>query len=268
MSDMHDHNHDHHGHSHAGPNAFQGNPKTMFFFGLFAGIAACTTVALIFLVWSIASGKTLNLGAGAQQAQQVAQQPTQPTQPTQPDAPSQPVKPVDEKTDHIRGPKNAKVTVIEYSDFECPFCKRHYDTMNQVEKAYPNDVRVVYRHYPLSFHQNAMKEAEASECAAELGGNDAFWKMYDKIFTETQAGGTGLSLDRLPGIAKEIGLDQKKFSDCLASGKYQDKINQQEAEGAAAGVQGTPGTFVNGKLIEGAQPFAAFKAAIDAELKK
>lgn len=264
MSDMHDHSH---GHDHHGGN-FQGNPKTMFFLGLFAGIAACTTVALIFLVWSIASGKGLSLGAGAAQQQQPTPIVQQPTQPTQPDAPSQPVKPVDEKADHIKGAKNAKVTLIEYSDFECPFCKRHYSTIEDILKAYPNDVRLVYRHYPLSFHQNAMKEAEASECAAELGGNDGFWKMYDKIFTETQAGGTGLALERLPGIAKEIGLDEKKFSDCLNSGKYQDKINQELAEGAAAGVQGTPGTFVNGTLVEGAQPLATFKAAIDAILKK
>ena len=264
MSDMHDHSgHDHH---HGG--SMQGNPKTMFFLGLFAGIAACTTVALIFLVWSIASGKGLSLGANSGQAQQIVQQPTQPTQPSAPEAPAQPVKPVDEKADHIIGAKNAKVTLIEYSDFECPFCKRHFSTMNDVLKAYPNDVRLVFRHYPLSFHQNAMNQAEASECAAEIGGNDAFWKMHDKIFTETQSGGTGLANDRLPKIAKEIGLDEKKFTDCLNSGKYQDKVNQQLAEGSAAGVQGTPGTFVNGVLVEGAQPLATFKAAIDAALKK
>ncbi|MCC7357453.1 DsbA family protein [Candidatus Uhrbacteria bacterium] len=265
MSEMHEHG----GHSHHSGGSIQGNPKTMFFLGLFAGIAACTTVALIFLIWSIASGKGLNLGSSNNgQAQQVVQQPTQPTQPTAPQAPSQPVKPVDEKTDHIIGAKDAKVTIIQYSDFECPFCKRHFSTMNDVMKAYPNDVRMVFRHYPLSFHQNAMKEAEASECIAELKGNDAFWKFHDKIFTETQSNGTGISLERLPQIAKEIGVDEKKFNDCLNSDKYQEKINQQMAEGAAAGVQGTPGSFVNGVLVEGAQPLAAFKAAIDAALKK
>jgi len=239
----------------------------MFFLGLFAGIASCTTLALIFLVSSIVSGKGLNIGSAPVVA---AQQPVAPVaqQPTEPSAPSQPVKPVDEKTDHIIGAKNAKVTLIEYSDFECPFCKRHYTTLEDVLKAYPNDVRLVYRHYPLSFHENAMKEAEATECAAELGGNDAFWKYYHKIFTLSPGGGTGFALDRLVPTAKEIGLDEKKFKECLDSGKYVAKVNQEMAEGAASGVQGTPGTFVNGQLVEGAQPLATFKAMIDAELKK
>ncbi len=175
---------------------------------------------------------------------------------------------MDEKGDHILGPKNAKVTLVEYSDFECPFCKRHYDTMKQIQAKYPNDVRVIFRHYPLSFHQNAQKEAEASECVAELGGNDAFWKFHDKIFTQTTSNGTGFALTGLGPAAKEVGVDQGAFQKCLDSGKYASKVAKEEQEGSDAGVQGTPGTFVNGKLVEGAVPLSAFQQQIDAILKK
>lgn len=270
--ELHEHAHEY---SHEQPRPaegigpFNGPPKTMFFLGLFAGVAACTTLALVFVVWSIASGRGLSIGGGSQAAvtAPVAAAPA-PAAPAAPTAPSGPVKPVDEKTDHIKGPKNAKVTLIEYSDFECPFCKRHFDTMNQVMKQYPNDVRLVFRNYPLSFHQNAVKEAEAAECAAEIGGNDAYWKYHDKIFSQTTSNGTGFALDKLVPTAKEIGLDEAKFKTCLDSDKYAAKINQQEQEGSAAGVQGTPGTFVNGTLVEGAVPLSQFTTMIDGLLKK
>lgn len=247
---------------------FQGTPKTMFYLGLFVGIAGCSVLALALILSSVSSGKGL-LALGANP---VAAAPTPtPVAPT-PDpsaaAPAAgPVKPVDD-TDHVLGAKNAKVTLIEYSDFECPFCKRHFSTMQQVLKEYPNDVRVVFRHFPLSFHQNAEKEAEASECVAELGGNDAFWKFHDKIFTETTSNGTGIALERLGPMAKEVGVNQTEFQKCLDSNKYAAKVAQQEQEGGDAGVSGTPATFVNGTLISGAVPYAQFKASIDAELKK
>ncbi len=254
---------------------FQGSPKTLFFLGLFAGIAICTTLALVFVVSSIASGKGISLGSGAnpyRPAAAVADKPS-PAVPPNAQPPGQapagkPVKPVDEKLDHVLGTKNAKVTLIEYSDFECPFCKRHFTTMQQLFKDYSKDLRIVFRHFPLSFHQNAQKEAEASECAAELGGNVAFWKLHDKIFTETTAGGTGLSLARLTPMAKEIGLDEARFKTCLDSGKYATKVNQDLQEGSAAGVEGTPATFVNGQLISGAVPLNQFKQVIDGLLKK
>jgi len=159
------------------------------------------------------------------------------------------------------------VTLIEYSDFECPYCKTHFQTLNQVMQQYDGKVRLIYRHYPLSFHQNAEKEAEASECVAELGGNSAFWKFYEKIFTETTSNGTGIALERLGPMAKEVGVDQAAFQKCLDSGKYASLVSQDEQEGTDAGVQGTPATFVNGKLVSGAQPFANFKTIIDGLLK-
>lgn len=175
------------------------------------------------------------------------------------------------KDDHIRGNANAKVVLIEYSDYECPFCKRFHPTMQQVMQAYGDKIAWVYRHFPLSFHQNAQKEAEAAECVYEQGGNDAFWKFTDKIYDKTTANGTGFALDQLGPLAKEVGVNQQKFQSCLDSGKYTAKVNQDLAEGQAAGVTGTPGTIimVDGKaksIIPGALPFDSIKQAIDAVL--
>lgn len=263
MSMINEHEH-HHGEA---SDMWSAPPKTMFLFGFFAGIALCTSLALIFVVSNIASGKGLSFG-GSKDTTAAAPSPSapSPSAPTQPVA-AAPVKPVDEKTDHIRGAKNAKVTLIEYSDFQCPFCSRHFTTLEQALKEYPNDVRLVYRHFPLnSLHPDAQKLAEASECAAEMGGNDAFWKYHDRVFQEM--GSQTYTNARIIGIGKDIGLNEAKFKTCVDSGKYAGKVSQQLDEGSQAGVQGTPGTFVNGKLVEGAVPYAAFKSEIDAALKQ
>ena len=173
--------------------------------------------------------------------------------------------------DHIRGNKDAKVTFIEYSDFECPFCKRFEPTMQQILEEYGDEVRIVYRHYPLSFHANAQKEDEAAECASELGGNDAFWKYHDAILERTTSGGTGFALDALVPLAKELGLDESKFQDCLDSGKYAQHVKDDMSGGAAAGITGTPGSILidatgNSQLLSGAIPYATIKSAIDAAL--
>lgn len=179
--------------------------------------------------------------------------------------------PVTDK-DHVRGNRNAEVLLVEYSDLECPFCKRFHPTMQQVLKEYGNKVAWVYRHFPLSFHANAQKEAEASECAAEQGGEDVFWKYVDTIFDRTESNGTGFALTELRPLAEELGLDGGKFQQCLDSGKYEKLAKDQLDGGSAAGVSGTPGTIivVNGKptdLINGALPFEQAKSQIDAALQ-
>jgi protein-disulfide isomerase len=173
--------------------------------------------------------------------------------------------------DHIRGNKNAKVTLLEYSDFECPFCKSFDTTINDLLRSYGDKIRLVYRHYPLPFHANAQKEAEASECVADLGGNDAFWKYADAIYTRTTSTGTSIALDQLGPMAAEFGVNQEKFQACLDSGKYEKLVKDSIAEGSAAGVQGTPSTFIidskgNSELMVGAQPIDSFKTAIDKAL--
>lgn len=174
--------------------------------------------------------------------------------------------------DHIRGAKNAKVTMIEYSDLECPFCKRFHPTMQQIMKDYDGKIAWVYRHFPLSFHANAQKEAEASECVASIGGTEKYWKYIDTIFERTTANGTGFALDQLGPLAKEVGVDEAKFKECLDGGKMTARVNKDLQEGQAAGVDGTPGTILvsaNGKkaLVPGAVPVEELKSQIDALLK-
>jgi protein-disulfide isomerase/copper chaperone CopZ len=144
------------------------------------------------------------------------------------------------KDDHIRGDFNAPITLVEFSDFECPFCARHFPTLNKILSDYKGKVRLVYKHFPLGFHPNAQKAAEASECAAEQG---KFWEYHDKLFENFQ---NGYSLEKFKQWAKELGLDTKKFNDCLDSGKYAKKFQNDYQEGLQKGVNGTPSVFVNG----------------------
>lgn len=191
------------------------------------------------------------------------------------DIPQQPkpakIKPVT-SSDHIRGSVKAEVTLVVYSDFECPFCQKFHPVTQELLKTYGNKIRLVYRHFPLSFHANAQKEAEASECIAELGGNDKFWSFVDAIFERTTANGTGFALDKLGPLAAELGVDQQQFQSCLDLGKYEKLVKEQFADGTAAGVSGTPSTFIVDskgeiQIIVGAQPAEAFKTLIDQILK-
>lgn len=185
------------------------------------------------------------------------------------------VRPVSKKRDHIFGNPNAEVSLIEYSDFECPFCKRFHPTPKKVVKAYDGRVNWVYRHFPLGFHNpGAQKQAEASECAAELGGNDAFWKYSDLIYQRTSSNGNGFPIDKLAPLAVEIGLDKKSFLKCFNSGRYTKRVQDDLANGALSGVTGTPGNILLNnktgavKAMAGAIPFKKLKTAIDRLLKK
>jgi protein-disulfide isomerase len=152
-----------------------------------------------------------------------------------------PFKPID-ATDHILGNPNAPVTILEYSDTECPFCKSFDVTMKSIMNTYGKDGKVdwVYRHFPLdSIHPKTRKEAEATECANELAGNKGFWDMLDKIYTNTPSN-NGLDASLLPVFAKAVGLDQTKFNTCLASGKYAATVEADFQDGIKAGAQGTP----------------------------
>lgn len=176
-------------------------------------------------------------------------------------------------TDHVRGNKNARILLIEYSDLECPFCKRFHPTAQQAVNEYKGQVAWVYRHFPLDqIHSKADKEAEATECANELGGNDGFWKMTGKIFEVTPSN-NGLNLDDLPKLASQIGLDQGKFKSCLDSGKYAARVEEDYQSGIKAGVNGTPGNILldtkTGKTvpIPGAVPFENIKSSIDSLLQ-
>lgn len=199
------------------------------------------------------------------------------TQPASPVAPApQPAQVEVEKlrdNDHVWGQKNARILLIEYSDLECPFCKRFHPTAQQAVDEYKGQVAWVYRHFPLDqIHSKADKEAEATECATELGGNDGFWKMTDKIFEVTPSN-NGLNLDDLPKLAAQIGLNQNQFKACLDSGKYAQYVEDDYQSGIRAGVNGTPGNILldtkTGKNIPvpGAVPFETLKSSIDSLLK-
>ena len=181
-----------------------------------------------------------------------------------------------EDSDHIRGNPNALVKIVEYSDMECPFCKRFHSTMQQVMDEYGKNGKVawVYRHFPLdSIHSQARTEAVASECANELGGGDAFWEYTDRFFELTPSNNQTNIATVLPQIAREIGLDEAKFSSCLASKKYDKHIQDDLNNATATGGNGTPWSIVvtaSGKKypLSGAQPYEAVKQLIELALQE
>lgn len=190
------------------------------------------------------------------------------------DARAKAVRPVAKERDHIRGNPDAPVTLVEYSDFECPFCKRFHLTVKQVMDEFKGKVRWVYRHFPLDeLHPvKARREAVASECAAEIGGNDAFWKFADRFYELTPSNNR-TDIDKvLPQIAREIGLDKAKFESCLASSRHDRRVQEDFESAAASGGRGTPWSIVvskSGKTypLSGAQPYAAVKQLIDLALR-
>jgi protein-disulfide isomerase len=160
-----------------------------------------------------------------------------------------------------KGPANAPVTIVEFSDFECPYCVRAEPTVKQVMDAYPGKIRLVYRDFPLPMHPRAPKAAEAAHCAGDQG---KYWEMHEKLF----ANATKLELKDLKGYAKDVGLDQGKFDQCLDGGQKAAEVEKHRKAGEEVGVTGTPAFFINGRMLSGAQPVDAFKAIIDQELKK
>jgi protein-disulfide isomerase len=185
-------------------------------------------------------------------------------QPT-PAGPTPTVGPVDVSVDDdpAQGPEDAAVTIIEFSDFQCPYCARFdAETLPQILSNYGDRVRFVYRDFPLtSLHQYAVKAAEASECADDQG---AYWKYHDLLFQNQSA----LDDASLKNYAASLGLDTAAFNQCLDSDSNMSEIQKDYQDGIAAGVQGTPAFFVNGVLISGAQPYSVFQAAIEAALKE
>jgi protein-disulfide isomerase len=164
-------------------------------------------------------------------------------------------------TSPAKGPKSAPLTVIVFSDFQCPFCQRVEPTLTQMEKEYEGKIRMVWKNYPLPFHQNAMPAAEAA-LAADAQGK--FWPMHDKLF----ANNTALDRPNLEKYAQELGLNMAKFKADLDSGKFKGVIEAEAKEGSALGVTGTPAVFINGRKISGAYPFDTFKKIADEELAK
>jgi protein-disulfide isomerase len=160
----------------------------------------------------------------------------------------------------VRGPADARITLVEFSDFECPYCSAAVKQVDTVMAAYPKDVKLIYKQFPLSMHPHAQLAAEASLAAREQG---KFWEMYDLLFKNFRQ----LSRTNINAMAKEVGLDMAKFQSDLDSRKYKAVIEKDLADGEAAGVYGTPAFYINGKQYNGEVTLAALKPILAAELK-
>jgi protein-disulfide isomerase len=160
------------------------------------------------------------------------------------------------------GPANAPVTIVEFSDFECPFCAGMFPTLKKVEENYKDKVRVVYRQFPLNaIHPKAQKAAEASLCANEQG---KFWQYHDALFSDQQK----LAVDDLKARAAALALNAETFAACLDSGKHAAAVRDSIVEGSKAGVDGTPALFINGRYLNGNQPYAEIEKIIEDELAR
>ena len=170
-----------------------------------------------------------------------------------------------QKTDHIRGNPDAGIIVFEFSDYECPYCKQHHETLQNVVQGSNGTIAWVYKHFPLSMNGNGQLKAEASECVGELGGNDAFWAFADSLFES----GTDTPTSELGTLAAKVDIDMTKFDTCLASRRYTQKVNADRQLGTSLGVQGTPGNIIvnmkTGKqqFISGALPEDQLIAVIE-----
>jgi len=166
-----------------------------------------------------------------------------------------------------RGPADAKVTIVEYSDFQCPFCSRGYQVLEeQVMPEYEGKVRFYFKNLPLkSIHPWAENAALAAECAAQQSG-DGFWKLYHALFKNQRDINQDNLKDKVTQFAKDAGLDEAKFSQCYESRAAQSNVDKDLEEATAVGANSTPTFFINGRRLEGAQPFENFKAIIDQEL--
>lgn len=208
------------------------------------------------------------ISTGATQQQAAAQPPSDPTKSVK--AGTLNLAPVTD-LDHVRGEKNAKLTWIEYSDLQCPFCKKIHPDLVKALDEYDGKVRWVYRHFPLSsIHPRAQKSAEAAECVASAVGNDGFWKFVDGIFESDQQ--TALEDAGLVKIAGAAGANGSKIQACITSGEKAQRVQADYDSGSKAGVNGTPGSFLldgkgNAWVVSGAMPYATLKQVIDAALK-
>ncbi|OFV89873.1 MAG: hypothetical protein A3J75_04075 [Acidobacteria bacterium RBG_16_68_9] len=168
----------------------------------------------------------------------------------------------------VKGPKNAKVTIVEFSDFQCPYCARAHDTLfNEVLKEYGDKVRVVYKNFPLGFHKWAEPAAIAGECIYDQAP-DAFWKFYDYLFANQKDINEGNVKEKSLAALGDTKFDKDKFDKCFDEKKTIDRVKADMAEGQQVGVTGTPAFLINGRKISGAQPAQNFKAVIDDELQR
>ena len=168
--------------------------------------------------------------------------------------------------DAVMGDNDAPVTIVEFSDYQCPFCEAFYSgALTDIKKKYieTGKVKLIYRDYPLSFHPDAYPAALIAECVRDQTDDETYFKMHDEIFAKIAG---GFSYDSFSKFAAGLGVDEKELKTCFESNKFKDEIDKDQKDGMKAGVSGTPGFLVNGWMISGAQPFSAFEEVIEREL--
>ena len=231
---------------------FSGSPKTMFFSGFVSGVAIIAVIASIYLANITFSGVVVPAEAEQGEAAQDNGE-------TAPTVTASDVPPVT-NDDRILGNKDADVVMIEYVDLQCSFCERHHPNMQLIMDEFGDDVAWVVRHFPLSFHPEALPAAVASECAGEQG---VFFEYFDTMMNNQAS----LSDAYYEQVAGEMGLNITDWKACIADDRYPELVASQMSEGSKAGVKGTPATFINGQLVSGAVPYDTLKALVEAELE-
>lgn len=225
------------------------SPKTNFFLGIVLGVAVISTIGLFSL--GLIKKTDNNQIVDNNNPQVAGEQVTEPE-----------IK-VDLKitdTDHVLGDKNASVKIFEFSDFQCPYCARHHETLQQIVNDYKGQVAWIFKQFPIQSHPLGLPGAIASECAAEQG---KFWEMADMIFKNQST----LTTESFAKFAQNLGLDTNKFNACYKDEKYKDKIAADYNLGLDSGVQGTPSNFINNESVPGAVPIETLKQIIDQKLK-
>ena len=234
------------------------NSKSAFWLGAAGGLGVMFVIGffvLLSILLNQGDGKVAGAKTNVNSPAAAVQQPTQPTQPTQPA-----VAPEVTDSDHAIGSENAAITFIEFSDIQCPFCQCFHPTVQQAMDEYPGQIRWVYKHFPLdSIHPMARSAAEASECVAEQLGDEGFFEYLNSLFAKQ----TSLGPDLYVAEAVALGVNEGQFTSCVESGKYQQKVNDDYQAGLAAGVRGTPTSFINDQSLSGALPYESVKQVID-----
>lgn len=235
--------------------------KSAFKVGLLSGLAIMFVVGFFIMLGIFLKGGDFNLAKNNNNNNNAGTENNNPSAPTAIE-----LKDVT-KDDWMRGDKKAKLTIVEFSDIDCPYCVKFHETMQKLSEDYKGKINWVYRHFPLtSLHPNAFKKAEAAECVGDLGGNDKFWPFLDKLVTDKT-----LTMDKLGEVAATFGVNATKFQECLDSGKFTEKVQDQADQAVKAGGRGTPYSmivFEDQKIpINGALPYEQVKAQLDSLLK-
>jgi len=242
------------------------SPKTSFLVGLVGGIMMLSTIGFVIMLTAYLNGNLVGSGskvAGATTNKNANVAAADNNAAAAPDTAPTYVDIQVADTDHVRGKADAKVTIVEYSDIQCPYCSTFHTTMKQVMDKYPNDVRWVFRHFPLdSIHPNARPAAIAAECVNEQKGDAGFWTFVDAMYNNQ----SGLGSAFYETNAQTIGVDMTKFKDCVSKKTTASKVEDMYQGGIAIGVQGTPGSYLNGNALGGAVPFAQLDTQIQSAL--